>query len=43
MEQMESYHFHDVEKNANINRDMNAYTDHLKKVFGLELVEEISL
>ena len=33
MKPLESYHFHDVEKNADIQRDMNLYTNHLASVF----------
>lgn len=33
MEQMESIHFHDVEKNADINKDMLRYKEHLNKLF----------
>lgn len=37
LEKMEGFHFHDVEKNADITRDMNEYNKHLKKVFGPQL------
>ncbi|WHF52474.1 NAD(P)H-dependent oxidoreductase [Chryseobacterium gotjawalense] len=37
LEKMESFHFHDVEKNANIERDMKSYREHLKNVFSKEL------
>lgn len=37
LEQMESFHFHDVEKNANVSRDMDTYSNHLKQVFQQEL------
>ncbi len=37
LEKLESYHFHDVEKNADITRDMKAYQEHLQKTFGIEL------
>lgn len=30
---LESMHFHDIEKNADVNRDMEKYTVHLKKTF----------
>lgn len=33
MTPMESLHFHDVEKNSDINRDMQRYRDHLNKLF----------
>lgn len=33
LEKMESFHFHDVEKNADISSDMIAYNEHLEKVF----------
>jgi len=33
MEQLESIHFHDVEKNADINRDMQRYLEHLTRIF----------
>jgi len=34
---MEGYHFHDVEKNANIIQDSAAYRHHLENVFAKEL------
>lgn len=37
LEKMKSFHFHDVEKNADITRDMNDYTKHLEKVFAPQL------
>jgi modulator of drug activity B len=37
LEKMESFHFHDVEKNANVTEDMTAYTRHLESTFGREL------
>lgn len=37
LEKMESFHFHDVEKNADVKRDMIHYTEHLEKVFGTQL------
>ncbi|HZW62802.1 MAG TPA: NAD(P)H-dependent oxidoreductase [Flavobacteriaceae bacterium] len=37
LEKMESFHFHDVEKNADVTRDMTEYTKHLEKVFGPQL------
>ena len=39
LEKLESFHFHDVEKNADILRDMQAYENHLEKVF-TEIVTE---
>ena len=33
MTPLESLHFHDVEKNADIRRDLGIYTDHLTKIF----------
>ncbi|ANI88225.1 NADPH quinone reductase MdaB [Arachidicoccus ginsenosidimutans] len=33
MQSLKSFHFHDVEKNANIPRDMKAYRHHLEEVF----------
>lgn len=39
LEKMESFHFHDVEKNADIERDMAAYREHLEKTFVTELNE----
>jgi modulator of drug activity B len=37
LEKMEGFHFHDVEKNADIVRDMAEYEKHLEKVFEAEL------
>lgn len=37
LEKMESFHFYDVEKNADVTRDMTEYTKHLEKVFGQQL------
>lgn len=34
MEPLKSFHFHDVEKNAQIDRDMARYRSHLQDVFG---------
>lgn len=42
LEKMESFHFHDVEKNANIERDMQIYQQHLKKVFEQELKPQLA-
>lgn len=36
LEKLESYHFHDVEKNANIDRDMKSYQEHLQSIFEKE-------
>lgn len=33
MKPLKSFHFHDVEKNANVPRDMAAYRQHLEQVF----------
>lgn len=33
MTPLKSYHFHDVEKNANIEKDMKTYSQHLKETF----------
>lgn len=37
MEKIEGFHFHDVEKNADVTRDMIEYNKHLDKVFKTEL------
>lgn len=42
LEKMESFHFHDVEKNANIEPDMEIYQQHLKKVFEQELKPQLA-
>lgn len=42
LEKMESFHFHDVEKNANIERDMKLYRDHLEQVFEKELKPQLA-
>lgn len=39
LEKLESFSFHDVEKNADVNRDMELYTKHLENVFLPELQE----
>lgn len=39
LEKMESFHFHDVEKNANVARDMHEYRQHLERVFESVLLE----
>lgn len=36
LEKMESFHFHDVEKNAQVERDMEQYRLHLENVFAEE-------
>jgi len=36
LEKLESFHFHDVEKNADLKRDMAEYERHLEKVFGTD-------
>lgn len=36
MAPLKSFHFHDIEKNANIELDMQAYANHLSQVFGEE-------
>ncbi|MEJ5102112.1 NAD(P)H-dependent oxidoreductase [Chryseobacterium sp. MYb328] len=41
LQKMESFHFHDVEKNANIERDMKLYREHVKSVFEKELKAEL--
>ncbi|MNY66190.1 Modulator of drug activity B [compost metagenome] len=41
LEKLESFHFHDVEKNADILRDMEAYQKHLDKVFTSQLTEAL--
>lgn len=41
MTSLESFHFHDVEKNANVERDMNRYRHHLRKVFSKELIKDM--
>jgi len=38
---MDSFHFHDVEKNANVERDMKLYRDHVRNVFEKELKPEL--
>lgn len=40
MTPLESLHFHDVEKNADIQRDLQVYKDHLVKNFITEKTEE---
>lgn len=36
MEPLQSFHFHDVEKNADVERDMKLYRAHLQTVFSAE-------
>lgn len=36
LEKLDGYHFHDVEKNANIDRDMKSYQEHLQGTFEKE-------
>ncbi len=38
LEKLDSYHFHDVEKNADVLRDMNLYTKHLETIFNSEFI-----
>lgn len=40
LEKMESFHFHDVEKNADVERDMKIYREHLTKIFKSEMMFE---
>jgi modulator of drug activity B len=37
LEKLESFHFHDVEKNADVMRDMDEYRKHLEMVFEAEM------
>jgi len=37
MKPLKSFHFHDVEKNADVSRDMERYSNHLEETFILEL------
>ena len=41
MERIDGIHFHDVEKNANIERDMKLYREHVRNVFEKELKPEL--
>lgn len=43
LEKMEGFHFHDVEKNANIERDMKLYREHLSEIFQKELQPQLAL
>lgn len=36
MKPLQSFHFHDIEKNADVHRDMEAYREHLENVFSME-------
>ncbi|MBV4359221.1 NAD(P)H-dependent oxidoreductase [Pinibacter aurantiacus] len=40
MQPLKSFHFHDVEKNADVARDMAIYRKHLEEVFALESKEK---
>ncbi|PQA96878.1 NADPH quinone reductase MdaB [Chryseobacterium shigense] len=42
LEKIESFHFHDVEKNANIERDMKRYREHLEHVLQKELQPQLA-
>lgn len=42
LEKLESFHFHDVEKNADIERDMKRYREHLTQVFEKEFKLQLS-
>lgn len=42
LEKLESFHFHDVEKNADIERDMKRYREHLNQVFEKEFKLQLS-
>lgn len=41
LQKMESFHFHDVEKNAHIERDMKLYRAHLEHIFEQELKPQL--
>ena len=41
LEKMESFHFYDVEKNANIERDMKLYREHVATIFEKEFKWEL--
>ncbi|MEH0153408.1 NAD(P)H-dependent oxidoreductase [Limibacter armeniacum] len=44
LEPLKSFHFHDVEKNANVERDIKKYAEHLEEVFNEEFKQtEIEL
>lgn len=40
MQQLPSMHFHDIEKNADVPRDLGLYTEHLSKVFLIKKVAD---
>jgi len=42
LEKLESFHFHDVEKNANIERDMTLYREHLISILKNELKPQLA-
>lgn len=42
LEKMEGFHFHDVEKNADVKRDMKRYREHLVSVFEKELQPQLA-
>jgi modulator of drug activity B len=42
LEKIEIFNFHDVEKNANIERDMKLYREHLEHVFTQELKPQLA-
>lgn len=42
LQKVNSFHFHDVEKNANIDRDMALYREHLTNVFEKELKPQLA-
>jgi NADPH dehydrogenase (quinone) len=42
LEKMESFHFHDVHKNTNIEHDMKLYREHLTSVFEKELKPQLA-
>jgi modulator of drug activity B len=41
MKPLKSFHFHDIEKNADVERDMTAYREHLENIFSLEPSSEV--
>lgn len=41
LEKIDGFHFHDVEKNADINRDMKLYRDHLTEVLEKEMKPQL--
>lgn len=42
LEKIDGFHFHDVEKNANIDRDMKLYRDHLTMVLEKEMKPQLA-